>query len=72
MERDVKAMRLADRWNEETIERRQYLFVEGQLSRVWRRAFDRLPVRRGIRVYPQGMLGSEGPKIAALLLAITT
>jgi hypothetical protein len=52
-------MRLADIGDVKTIERRQYLFVEGQLSRVWRGAFDQLPGRRGIHVYPQGMLGSR-------------
>jgi hypothetical protein len=41
--------------------------MEGQLSRVWRRVFNQLPGRCSIRVYSQGMLGSQGPKIAALL-----
>jgi hypothetical protein len=36
--------------------------MKGRLSRVWRRAFNRLPGRRGIYVYSQGMLGSQEPK----------
>jgi hypothetical protein len=52
MERNVKAVRLADGGNEAIFGSSQYLFIEGWLSHVWRRAFDRLRVQghRGIQV----------------------
>jgi hypothetical protein len=62
----------ADREIEKTIERRQYLFGKGQLSRVRRRVFDRLRVAAVFEFMPKGCLVHKKPIIAALLLAITT
>jgi hypothetical protein len=56
-------MRLADKGNEETIERRQYLFVEGQLSRGWRRAFDRIRVAAVFVPIPKGCWVHKKPKL---------
>jgi hypothetical protein len=72
MKRDVKAMRLADRGNEETIESVSICsWRVGSLVFGAERSID-FWVAAMFMSIPKGCWVHKNPKIAALLLAITT